>query len=451
MTEDKNIPPKKSLVKLTWPIFVDLLLVFSVTAVDAWFLSRISDAVAASVGAVLPLIGLGITFFITTSYAGTSIASQRIGAGDTQSLAFTYGALFQIFLVLGSCVSLIFFLFAVPLCSLIGMKKEMMDAGALYLSSIGGGLVFLALKYATTSILSSQQKTGLNMLSTALMAASNLALNYVFVHGKLGFPELGAQGVALASCISWIISLAFSVYLIRYRLKIDVKFPATWARLKSFAKPVLAIAVPSVLEPVSWHMSQVAIIAVIVQMGEQTLATRVYANNILMLVAMYGTAMSAGVQIKVSRYVGARDFSSASREVFLGVKLGLAGSTALVALLYTFSAQIFGVFTQSADIAALGKNILLVAFVCEAGRILNLVVGASLKASGDAKFISFWGITVMWTVSVPLAWLFGIHFGWGLVGVWCALAVDELVRGMVASARWASRAWQTKIVYAVAA
>lgn len=451
MSSTKHSNPKSTpLIKLTWPIFIDLLLVYSVTAVDAWFFSQISDAAAASVGAVLPIVGLGFTFLITLSYAGTSVASQRIGAKDTGALSSTYGVLLLIFLVLGLVITGVFCFFASPLCSLLGMKHNMVQVGAAYLSAIGSGVIFLALKYATNSILSSQQRTGINMLSTVIMAVANLVLNYALVNGKWGLPALGVKGVALSSCLSWLISLSFSLFVIFRVLKIKIVFPLVWSQLKHYAAPILNIAVPSVLEPVSWHLSQVAIVAVIVNLGEEALATRVYANNILFLVAMFGTAMSAGVQIKVSHYVGARDFIGASKELWLGVKIGLVGAVVLVLAIFMFSSVAFSIFTDSHSIANLGKNIVLVAFLTESGRILNLVVGASLKASGDAKFISLWGISIMWLVSVPLAWLLGLYFGLGLVGVWIALAADELIRGAVASVRWTSQIWQSKCVYAPA-
>jgi Na+-driven multidrug efflux pump len=39
------------------------------------------------------------------------------------------------------------------------------------------------------------------------------------------------------------------------------------------------------------------------------------------------------------------------------------------------------------------------------------------------------------------AWLFGVHFGFGLPGVWAAYAADEWLRGLVMAARWPRGAW----------
>ena len=36
------------------------------------------------------------------------------------------------------------------------------------------------------------------------------------------------------------------------------------------------------------------------------------------------------------------------------------------------------------------------------------------------------GIFGMWLCAVPLSYLFGIYWGWGLVGIWIAMAADEI-------------------------
>ncbi|MDM5181138.1 MATE family efflux transporter, partial [Massilia sp. DJPM01] len=66
----------------------------------------------------------------------------------------------------------------------------------------------------------------------------------------------------------------------------------------------------------------------------------------------------------------------------------------------------------------------------------------SLRATGDARFPVLMGACSMWGVAVPLAWLLGLHLGWGLIGVWIAFTCDEWVRGLAMYARWKSRVWE---------
>ena len=54
----------------------------------------------------------------------------------------------------------------------------------------------------------------------------------------------------------------------------------------------------------------------------------------------------------------------------------------------------------------------------------------------------------MWFIALPLAWLFGLHFAYGLVGIWVATSLDECMRGFIALKRWQTGKWRTKGVYA---
>lgn len=440
----------RSLISLTWPIFVDILFVFLVSVVDAWFLSRVSDTAAAAVGAVLPVSGVGFTLFVNLAAAGNSVASQRIGSGDYSRLSGTYGCLLLIGLIVGALVATLMVTMAPHFARWMGLQGELAGMGSRYLQIMGFGACLLAVRYAASAILTSQGKTHWNMWSTALMTAANLFLNYAFVYGKFGLPAMGLEGVAVASCIAWGVSLFFTLFAIIFIQRIKIEFPFRWANFKRLVKPILGIGVPSVVEPLSWHFSQLFIIAMVVQLGEMMLATRVYAFNILFVVALFGTALSAGVQLKVSHFVGAGRFDDAHSQLLQGLRLGLAGAISIVAFIYIFSDYFFGVFTSNQDIIALGSSVVAVALFCEIGRILNLVVGASLKASGDAKYLSLCGFGIMWLVAVPLAWLIGVHWAFGLVGIWVAMSIDEIARGLVALVRWNSRKWERKGVYCTA-
>jgi Na+-driven multidrug efflux pump len=89
---------------------------------------------------------------------------------------------------------------------------------------------------------------------------------------------------------------------------------------------------------------------------------------------------------------------------------------------------------------------LLLGFVLEPGRCFNIVVGQSLRAVGDARFLMWVGIAVMWGIGVPLVYFLGVYLGYGLIGIWLAFITDEWVRGLILYFRWKSRAWEKKIL-----
>ena len=49
-----------------------------------------------------------------------------------------------------------------------------------------------------------------------------------------------------------------------------------------------------------------------------------------------------------------------------------------------------------------------------------------------------------WGVAVPLAYLLGLHFNMGLVGIWIGLTADEWCRAIAFLFRWQSNKWKEK-------
>jgi Na+-driven multidrug efflux pump len=73
-----------------------------------------------------------------------------------------------------------------------------------------------------------------------------------------------------------------------------------------------------------------------------------------------------------------------------------------------------------------------------------MVVGSSLRGSGDARFPSFVSVALTWGIAIPLAWIFTSRMGLGLVGVWMAMIIDEASRGLMNYLRWQTGIWKHK-------
>jgi len=98
-------------------------------------------------------------------------------------------------------------------------------------------------------------------------------------------------------------------------------------------------------------------------------------------------------------------------------------------------------FTDNPTIIAAAVVLLRIAIIQEPGRVFNLVVINSLRATGDVYFPIQMAVLSMWFIWVPLAYLLGIKLGWGLPGVWIAMTIDEWTRGVLMQRRWRSRKW----------
>jgi Na+-driven multidrug efflux pump len=157
---------------------------------------------------------------------------------------------------------------------------------------------------------------------------------------------------------------------------------------------------------------------------------------------------SIAAQLKVGYLAGAGRHDEAQAKVYRYFAAGIAVSLALVVLVERLHRPILALFTQDPAVLSLAAAVLLVALVHEPGRNFNTIIIPALKGAGDVRFPVYVGIVSMWGLGVGGAWLLGLRLGYGLPGVWAAMASDEWIRGLVILWRWRSGAWKSKALVA---
>lgn len=438
---------QRSILHLSWPILFELMMLYMIPAVDAYYLSLISTETVAAVSSILPIMGLSMVLFMPLTQAGSSLASQHLGAGSQDRATATCTYMLLLNLLLGFVISGSFVLSADLLPRIVGLSDSLGTIAASYTRTLGWGYLFLGLRVGCSGILSSRGHTLINMISAVLMNLLNFLFNACFVQGLLGAPILGAPGVALASCLAWIGAMLFSGLWVLGPLGFRPRLRAVGWSAREGMKSILSIAVPSTLEPLSFQLSQVMISRFLVQLGTLTMTTRAFVANITLLSLLWCSAFSAGTQIKVAYLIGGGDFEGAQKQMGIGLKIALGGATVICLILVLASDFFLGLFSSDPDVHRLGFRVLIVAMFLEWGRCLNILVGGALRASGDAAFVATVGVLSMWGIAASGAFALGIAWEWGLIGVWLAMLVDEHFRGWISLHRWRSGRWKTKTLY----
>jgi Na+-driven multidrug efflux pump len=186
------------------------------------------------------------------------------------------------------------------------------------------------------------------------------------------------------------------------------------------------------------------VMGIIATLGTSALAATVYANTVLRFVFITSLSIGNGTQIKVGYWVGAGKPDDAYVKVFKYFFSGFCISFFLALMLYCFKSPLMAVFTKDPSVLRLVSSIFLVSLFLEPGRNFNIIIIPALKGAGDIKFPVYMGMLLMWGIGVVFAYVFGIVFSWGIIGVWIALASDEWVRGAIMFFRWRGKRWRTK-------
>ncbi len=437
---------KKPVLRLAWPIFVQCLLGMLLGYVDTIMLSNYSDTSVGAVGNANQVLGfLTLAFSIISSATGV-LVSQYLGAGKKNEIGVVYTVSVAFNLLLSAAISLVVFLLSRRLLFLMNVPAEMVADAEIYMQIVGGFIFTQAVFNAFDQIFRSNGKTVAGMMLAFAMNILNIIGNFCFLYGPLKYLKLGVTGVAISTSLSRLIVLIIAIIYFKFAIEggISIKY------LKPFPsdilKKLLRLGIPTAGENISYNFSQIILSVIVNTMGTVAITTRIYANILCNFAYMYALSMALATQIQVGHSVGAGDYDFAYKRVLKTMKSAIPVSGIIAAANWLASPLTFSLFTSDAEIISLGGSVMLIAVFLEFGRSTNLVIINSMKAAGDVRFPTVLGILSMWGVSVLLGFLLGLVFNMGLVGVWIAMACDEILRGIVVLIRWLRGTWRGKSV-----
>jgi len=435
---------KLSLFAVTWPILVDSVLRMMLGTVDVFMLSRISDKATGAVGLANEIIYFCILMFGFVGI-GTSVAvSQYIGAGRTKEASRISAMAISMNLIFGIVVSIVLLCFGQSLMQLLKLNPEQIGISVHYLEIIGGFIWIEALSYAVSSVIRASGHTKGVMLVTLGVNIIHVIGNYLLIFGNLGFPEWGVTGAAISTVVSRLLGV-IALFILLYR---KIAVPIRWKDYVkwngTYLKQIMSIGLPAAGEHLSWQSQYLMIISFVNMISITALNTHVYVMNISNYFMALAMSIGMGTEIIVGQMVGAGEMKAAYQRLMKSVRISFILTLAIVGVAVIFRHDLLGLFTQNPEIIAAGASIFLLSLILEPGRTFNMVIINSLRAAGDARFPVLIGIVSMWGVAVPLAYLLGVHWGIGLLGIWIAFTVDEWLRGIMMLLRWRSRVWEKK-------
>ncbi|MDF2565187.1 MAG: norM 2 [Massilibacillus sp.] len=435
---------KQSIIKMSWPIFIEVFLQMLVGNVDQFMISQYSQPSVAAVGNGNQIMNIIIILLTVMSTATTILIAQYLGAKNQEKISevCTVSLLFNGLFGLVSSVLLI--TFHRQLFAWLQVPAEIMDETSIFFSIIASGIVVQGLYFSFVASFRGYSWMKTTMVVSSVMNILNIFGNWLLIYGFWNIPAMGVAGVAISTTISKCIGLVIIYYIFKKYLgvKISLKYlrPFPWDSLKR----ILYIGIPSGGETLSYQLSQTTIMKMVNAFGLIVINTKVYVAIVAMFAYIYALAISAAMQIVVGYLIGSNKFDEVGTKVWYTMRISLFVCTGLTVLLYLSSDYVLGIFTTDPEVLKLGKTILFIEIFLEIGRAINIVMVRALQAAGDIKTPVTVGIVCMWSIAVGLSYVLGIVMEMGLVGIWIAMATDECVRAVIFIYRWRSGAWKKR-------
>jgi len=363
----------------------------------------------------------------------TPLVSKSFGKGKTHQIS----RLFSNSLLINFLTSLVLFgivlLFSQNL-SILNQPKEVEVLALPFLLIITASLLPLMVFQTFKQLVEGLSQTKQAMFITIAANLVNVFLNWLFIWGNWGFPELGFLGAAWATLISRILMMvlmgAYVLYSKRYAdfgLRI-FRFKPNW----TLCKRVLKIGIPTGFQFI-FEVSAFSAAAIMMGwIGVNALAGHQIALNLASISYMMATGLATAGMIRVSHYIGKEDYKG-MREAGM-VAFGMVATFMFVCALLFFLLRFFlpTLYIDDPQVISLAASLLVLAGLFQLSDGIQVVGLGVLRGLEDVKVPTIVTFLAYWGLGLPLGYLLAFKMGFAEKGIWIGLFIGlTLTAGML--------------------
>ncbi len=416
----------KQLLGVAFPLILSMGSHSIMMFVDRMFLSWYSpDALAAAVPAGILNFALVCFFLGLTTYASTFVA-QYVGAKRPERVGPSVWQGVYVALAGGILVPMTG-PFAPEIFAFIGHAPEVQELEVAYFRIINFFSFFFLANAAFSCFYSGRGRTWTIMWTNFLATAINMALDYGLIFGKLGLPEMGMRGAALATLIATASTTILYVSLVcSPKNHKAFQTRTSWKLEKDLFGRLLKFGAPSGIHFFLDVMGFTIFVFLVGRIGKAELAASNVVMNINLLGLLPMIGLGIATSILVGQYQGAQKSDLASKTTYSALHLGMIYSFGMACLYLGLPEQLTAPFAQNFEgqdatdlfqtTASLLRFFAIIIFLDS----IAIMASSALKGAGDTRFVMvILGLTSVFILVIPSylaieVYKTSVSFAWGL-------------------------------------
>lgn len=412
----------KELFTLALPIIMGNLGHILLGAADCFVAGKYSTgalsaiSIATSIHVTLVMFGIGLTISISP------LLSNKRGAKEGAKKYFFPSLKFAVLMGL----FLMFVTFAyIPLLDYLGYEQQLLRDVKLFTFILAFTTVTAEINVAIKEFLQAYEIVFLPNFLMIISVFFNLILNWIFVFGKFGLPEMGVAGIALATVI---VRAFVSVILLIYCF---LKFKFPWYDEKDYYKQIFKIGLPISASIIIEFLTFNYIAIVLGRISGLYAA----AHGIILVIGnaafMIPLALSNALAVKVGYANGAKDYSEIIKYVRNGIGVTVFFMLIASAVFALFPVQLTRMFTQDAALVSVTVPVMYIVAGYQICDGLQVSLGGIYKGLKKTKFVMLANMLGYMLIGISLGTYLGVVRKLYLVGCWTGIAVSSFVLSII--------------------
>jgi len=431
----------RQVIAIIIPLFFDQLFNGIISMLNTAMISSSGTAAVAAVSMVDSLNVIMLNIFIGIATGGTVIVAQYYGAGKAESVTKAAGNAVAAVIFSAVIISIVLTGFHDSVLTLLfkSAEPDVFANAKIYLIGSALSYPFVSVIDAISGVLRGIGNSKSYFWLSLIKNGSNLLFNIIF----LKIFNFGIIGLILSIILSRFLGMCCAFIYIRllnrqivlhFRdlLKIDCKM----------LRRIMFIGIPSAGEQVFFNAGKLITQSFIVTMGTGALAINAICNSLMVLMETGGLGLSLAIVTVVGISLGHGDYKSAKKYVRVFLILGSISVALTCLIMLPLLSPLIGFFSPEPQLL---PEIMRICYICSVTTplfwCLSFVSPAALRAAGDGRFVLVSSLISMWTLRVVLGYVLGIVFKLGILGVWLAMFIEWVLRGLMYNIRLMGKKW----------
>ena len=439
---NKNKRTWNKIFLLAWPVILTNLLHTLTVTVDMIMVGRLGPVAIASVGLGSQVVFISFAVMIAVSAGTIALVARHIGAKENKMANYVL----QQSLILGAVLSIPLMLVGLFLSEdiliLFGAEYDVVTTGAVYIQ-----IIFLASVFTFTNFLSAAALRGAGDTKTPLyvggiVSVVNIALNYILIFGKFGFPALGVKGAAIGTALSFVVgAVVYIIIFLKGKTVLNLFSNGRVFELETI-KRIMKIGTPAATEQIVIQIGFIIYVMIVIIFGTNALAAHQIGMRIQSLSFMPGFGFAMAAAALVGQNLGAKKIKEAEQSGWQSMQLCVVTMVAVSALLFIIARPVACIFVDDAETVSLSVIWIRILAVGIPAIGIYFTIAGALRGAGDTKWPLYASVIGVYGCRLPLALLLGFYAGWGLYGVWIAITVEYYIRSILIVYRFKSGKWK---------
>ncbi len=428
-------------LKLAYPVILGMLGHTLVAFVDNVMVGQLGTAELAAVSLANSFMFIAMSLGIGFSTAITPLVAKADGEGNFHYGKSTFKHGFFLCVILSFLLFLGVFL-SKPILYVMQQPQEVVELAIPYLNLVAASLIPLIVFQSFKQFSDGMSMTKYPMIATLIANIINVVLNYLFIFGKFGFPELGIVGAAIGTLVSRIIMVFYLWFLLLRNNKtkpylLDLNFLNL---SKEMINKLFNLGFPSAMQ----MFFEVAIFTAAIWLsgilGKNPQAANQIALNLSSMTFMVAMGLSVVAMIRVGNQMGLNKYSELRRIAF---------SIFLIAILFAIIfASLFLIFNDilpklyldfddpskifdNYEVLEIAKTLLIIAAIFQISDTIQVIALGALRGMQDVLIPTLITFISYWVIGFPISYYLSMYTEYKSTGIWIGLLAGLTASGLL--------------------